>query len=193
MRQNPCPVNSLPFKGIVWHFVKFIPADLRRHKISDATFFHNLRQSSRVAEYIRKPENLIVRSEFLPEKALAIEELAHERLTGSQVAVCLEEHAALGLPASLFYPLFDLLVDLRCVLFYIFIKLWLAGHKLVLRILAHQLKYRREAPDRFILCHRQRPFPRHINVRMSNAVHLLPRHSRIPLIKFLIQIVLRCF
>lgn len=95
--------------------------------------------------------------------------MAHKALAGGQIAVRLNKHRALDLPAPLGDTLLDLLIDLRCVFLDIEIKLRLAGHEFVFRIAAHQLQHGGEAAYRLVFGHGERPEPRDVDVRMPNA------------------------
>ena len=169
--QNPASVDSLPFKGIVRHFVEFIPADFCGHEIRHFAFLQNLGQSRGISENIRQPENGIVFSEFFPEKCLSVNDLAHQSFSGSDVAVRLNKHSAFRLPSALCDPFLDLFIYFRRMSLYIFVKLRLAGHKNIFRIFFHQIQNCGKASYCFILCHFQRPHPCAVNMSVSHTAH----------------------
>ena len=72
MRQRPCSINTFPQEGIIGHLVGLVPADLRCHEVADAAQLHDLRQSRGIAEDVRKPQNLVILSKFLPEEPFSI-------------------------------------------------------------------------------------------------------------------------
>ncbi len=139
VRQNLCPVNPPPEHRVIRHFVKLIPRQLGRHKIINSALLHNLRQCAGVAKHIRQPEYPVVDAEFLFKKPLPVQELAHQGLSGCEIAVSLHPHAALGFPASFPHTLFYLRIQLRIALLQECIELGLARHKTIPRIFLHQL------------------------------------------------------
>ena len=138
MGKDPASVDAFPQKTVIGMLIKLVPGKLGGHEILDAAFFHDLRKSCAVAEHIRQPEDLVLHAEFFFEKSLTKLELADQGFSGSQVTVCFHPHAAFRFPASLFDTLLDPLVHLGMTLFYEGIKLWLAGHEMIIRILFHE-------------------------------------------------------
>ena len=185
MGQNLRAVQSFPPESIVGHHIILVPAYLGGHKVAHFTPLHNLRQSRGVTEYVRKPENLTLLAELLPEKCFPIQELAHQRFPGGEIAVCLQPHAALRFPASFFDPLPNLRIHVRSVFFYKFIELGLTGDKSKLRIPAHQFQCCGKTSNRLIPGHCQSPQPGHINVGVSHTADrgvALPAHGLIEII-----------
>ncbi len=126
MRQYFRSVDSSPHHGIVRNLVELVPRKLGGHKVVDSALFHNLRKRSGVAKHVGQPQNAVIHAELLLEKALAMHKLAHQRLAGCQVAVCLNPHAALRLPASFLDALLCFLIKFRIALFQKGIELRLA-------------------------------------------------------------------
>ncbi len=73
-------VDSSPHHCIVGNLVELVPSKLCRHKVVNAALFHNLWQCTRVAKHVGQPQNAVIHAKLLLEKALAMHELAHERL-----------------------------------------------------------------------------------------------------------------
>ena len=99
MRQDLAAVDAPPQERIVWEFIELIPRKLCRHEISDPALFHNLRQRAVKAERVRQPEDFAFHAEFFAEKALAEQNLPHQRFAGRQVAVGFQPHGAFRFPA----------------------------------------------------------------------------------------------
>ena len=171
MGQHTAAVNTFPFKSITRQFIKFIPADLRSHKIRKSALLHNLRQRCRITKYIRQPKNRVVHAELFLEKSLSMDKLTHQRFTGSNITVGFHEHSAFRLPSALFYPLFDLFINLRSIFLHVFVKLRLTGHKYIFWILSHQLQHGRKAAHCFIFRYPQCPKPCTVDMRMSYTIH----------------------
>ena len=121
--QRSGAVQSFPEEGITGHLVRFVPADLGRHEITDPAQLHDLRQGGRIAEYIREPEDFIVLAEFLSEKAFAVQELSGQTFTGSEVAVGFHPHAPFHFPAAFLHTLLDFFINLRRIFFDIDVQL----------------------------------------------------------------------
>ena len=169
VRQDLRAVDATPAEGIIGHFVKLIPGQLGCHKILDAALLHDLRQRAGIAKHVRQPQDAAVHAEFILEKALAVDELPHQRLAAGQVAVRLHPHAALGLPASLRHALPNARVQLGVALLEKGVQLRLAGHKAIVGILIHELEHRSEAAAHLFARLRHRPPPGHVDMRMADA------------------------
>ena len=117
MRQHLRAVDAAPYHCVVWNFVKLVPRELCRHKIVNSALFHNLRQRPGVAKHIRQPQNAVIHAKLLLEEAFAVHELAHKRLAGGEVAVRLDPHTPLWLPAPFLDALLCLFIQLRIALF----------------------------------------------------------------------------
>ena len=169
MREHLGAVDALPEEGVIRDAVDLVPRELGGHEIVHAGLFHDLRQCAGIAEHIRQPQDFIILAEFLAEEALAVQELAHERLAGGQVAVGLEPHAALDLPAALRDALLDLFVHLRIALLEEIVQNRLAGHELIAGKLVHELEHRCKGAHDLFAGLRDRPPPRHVDVRMADT------------------------
>jgi len=169
VRQDGGSVNPLPPEGVGRDLVVLVPVDLRRHEVVDAGLFHDLGQGRAVTEDIRQPENAVLGAELLPEKPLAVQELAHQRLAGCQVAVGFDPHAPLGFPAAFGDPCPDPVKDLRVVLPQKLVELGLGGHEHVIRVLVHQLQDGGKAARRFLAGLVERPEPGHIDMGVADC------------------------
>ena len=79
---------------VVRRRVEAVPGQLLGQEAVDAGAAHDLRQLAVVAEHVGVPELAAAAAELALEEALAVQELAHERLARGQVAVGLDPGAA---------------------------------------------------------------------------------------------------
>ena len=71
-------VHADPVEVVIGEFLSaaVIPEYFAGGEIFDSAAFHNLRKGGCVAKYVRKPEQLVIQAEFLPEEAFAVDKLA---------------------------------------------------------------------------------------------------------------------
>ncbi|MNC26248.1 hypothetical protein D3C75_743710 [compost metagenome] len=150
--------------------VGVVPVDLSGHKIVQAAFFHNLGQGGTIAEHIGQPQYLAVPAKLLTDKLLAVKDVADQGFAGGNGAVRLQPHAALHLPPPFGDSRFNPGVQLRRVILDESIQLGLAGHKLVLGVLLHEMKNSREAADHLLTGLLHCPQPGDVNVGVADAV-----------------------
>ena len=98
VREHLAAVVALPHERVVLGPVEAVPRELLREEARDARLAQDLRQLARVAERVGAPELAVTTPELALEPALAVQELAHERLARRQVAVGLDPAAADGHP-----------------------------------------------------------------------------------------------
>ena len=120
-----------------------------------------------------------------------MDKLAHQSLTGGDIAVSLHKHAALYFPASFLYAFFDLFINLRCIFLYIFVELRLTGHEDIFRISAHKLQYSGKASHSLILRNLKGPQPCTVYMGMSHTVDIGITVPTVFVIKFPGDILLR--
>ena len=94
MREHLAAVVALPHERVVLRLVEAVPRQLLREEARDAGLAQDLRELPGVAECVRAPELAVAPAELALEPALAVQELAHERLARRQVAVGLDPAAA---------------------------------------------------------------------------------------------------
>ncbi len=122
--EHAAAVDPLPEEGVAGRLVELVPGELLGEEETDARPAHDLRERARVSEDVRVPKLATGDPELLAEEALAVEELADERLARGDVAVGLDpcpsrrHEAPLGdAPLDLFpergMPLLDPRVLLR--------------------------------------------------------------------------------
>ena len=99
--EHAAAVEPLPPEQVVREPVGLRPRQLDREEPLDAGAAQQLRQRGREAEAVGQPADGVRRAEALREVALAVEQLAHERLAGRHHAVGLDPHAADRLEAAL--------------------------------------------------------------------------------------------
>ena len=136
-------VDALPEEGVIGELVVLVPADLGGKELIHPGFPEDLGQGGAVAEHVRQP---------------------------GEVAVGLQPHGALHLPAALLDPLEDLPVELRGLLFHVLIELGLGGHEPVLGVLLHQPQDGGEAPLDLLPGLGEGPQPSHVDVGVAHAV-----------------------
>ena len=169
MGQNLRTVDAAPAEGVVGHLVKLVPGQLGGHEVFDAAFLHDLGQGSGIAKHVRQPEDAVFHAEFVPEEALAVEELPHQTFAAGQVAVRFYPHAAFRLPAALPHPLLQARVQLGIALLEEGVQLGLAGHEAVVGIFVHQLEHRGKAAGDLFPGLGHRPPPGHVDVGVADA------------------------
>ena len=163
-------VDALPEEGVIGQLVVLIPADLGSEELVHPGFQQNLGQGGAVAEHVRQPEDVAVHPELLLHEPLAVEDLTDQALAGGEVAVSLQPHGALHLPAALPDPLEDLLVELGGVLLDVLVELGLGGHELVFGVLLHQPQHGGEAALGLLPGLGQGPQPGYVDMGVAHAV-----------------------
>ena len=123
MSQNFRTIHSNPAESIVRHMIILVPANLNGHKIVNSGTLQDLRQCPAVTKYIGKPKNIGRYAELFFEKALSVQDLTYQSLTGRNVAVSFHPHRSVWFPVSGFYSFFDPLIDVRIIRLNIIIKL----------------------------------------------------------------------
>ena len=122
----------------------------------------------RICGSVREPEVARDDAELLLEEALSDEALAHERLARGDVAVGLDPHAALHLPAAVGDGLLDLLVKRRVVLLAELVELRLRRTVFELGVALHVQDLARERAADLADGLAQRPEPLHVDVRVAD-------------------------
>ena len=82
--EHRAAVDPDPAEGVVLGRVEAVPRELLREEAVDPGAAHDLRQLAVVAEDVGVPEHACAPAELALEEALAVEELAHERLAGRE-------------------------------------------------------------------------------------------------------------
>src|SRR5207237_10780399 len=80
-------------------------------------FAEQLRQRPAIAEHIRLPQAHRLLAKFLAEKALAVQDLADQRLAARHIDVALDPHRTLHFPTPFGDALFHASVERGVVLF----------------------------------------------------------------------------
>ena len=172
VREDLGGINAAPQEGVAGQHIVFVPADLGGDKLIHAALAQDLRQRGGIAEHVGQPEHLAVNAEFLLKKAFAEEHLTHQTFAGGEVAVRLDPHRAFHFPAAFGDELFDLFIGRGAVLFHILIQLRLRGHEFIFGILFHHGDHGGEGAHGFFAGLCQRPQPRHVNMRVTDADHV---------------------
>ena len=142
VRQYFGTIHTDPAESIVRHMVVLVPANLNGHKIVNSGTLQDLRQCPAVTKYIGKPKNIGRYAELFFEKALSVQDLTYQSLTGRNVAVSFYPHRSVWFPVSGFYGFLYPFINIRIIRLNIIIKLWLGLDKGKLRILLHQSAHR---------------------------------------------------
>ena len=100
VREHGRAVDADPAERVVLRRRVAVPRQLLGEEAGHARAAHELRQLAVVAEHVGVPEHGRAAPELAREEALAVQELAHERLARGQVAVRLDPAAADGQPAA---------------------------------------------------------------------------------------------
>ncbi len=94
VRQDLAAVDPLPREGVVLGAVEAVPRELLGEEARHPGLAHELRQLAGVAEDVGLPELGAAPAQLALEEALAVQQLAGERLARGQVAVRLDPRAA---------------------------------------------------------------------------------------------------
>ncbi len=180
VRQHPRAVQALPPQQLIGHLVVLVPTHFVGDEILHPRQLDQLGQRPAIAEGIRQPQDRRIHvAEMTAEVAAPQQELPRQQFRADGVAIRLDPRAAHRLPAPLFHPLLDLLEQLRVVFFGVFVELRLTLGKRVLRELVHQPQHRAEGAPGLANRLRERPQPRHVDVRVPHTddvhVHRLAR------------------
>jgi len=153
---------------VVRKLVELIPGDFLSQKVFDPGLVHDLRQGSRIAEYVRNPNVLGLIAELFLEKVFAKEDLADQRFAGDQIAIGFHPHRANRLPLSATDSFFYALPDLGIVGLHPGVLLCLRADKDVAGIFLHVVQ--RGGKRAGTLANRlpQRPEPGCVNVGVTN-------------------------
>ena len=183
VREHRRAVDPDPAEGVVLGRVEPVPRELLREEAVDPGAAHDLRQLAVVAEHVGVPEHARAAAELALEEALAVEELAHERLAGGQVAVRLDPRPADREPL----PGGDALADPRPepgrpvadprVL------LGLRAGEAVVGIALHEPHLGGERPHALAEGLLQRPQPRRVDVRVADGGDLVRPGRVAPLLE----------
>ena len=168
VRDDARAVDALPHERVVRELVVAVPGELLREEEADAALAQDLRQLAGVAEDVGEPEVARDDAELLLEEALPDEALAHERLARGDVAVGLDPHAALHLPAAVGDGLLDLPVERRVVLLAELVELGLGRAVPELGVALHVEDLARERAADLADGLAQRPEPLHVDVRVAD-------------------------
>ena len=179
VREHLAAVVTLPHERVMVGPVEAVPRELLREEARDAGLAQDLRQLPGVAEGVRAPELAVAPAELALEPALAVQELARERLAGGQVAVGLDPAAADGdeLPALDRRP--DPLPEIRVALLDPRVLLRLRAGEAVLGVVLHVAELRAEAALHLAIRLGERPEPGRVDVRVPDRGQLVRVRRRL--------------
>ena len=121
MCQNLAAINSFPFESIMRHTVILIPTDLCCHKSINPGFFQNLWKCPGISEHIRKPQVLYIFTEFILDKFASKKNLPCKRFSAGKITVRFHPHSTVCFPAAFRYTFLYFFINIRELLFHIFI------------------------------------------------------------------------
>ena len=183
VREHGRAVDPHPAEGVVLGRVEAVPRELLREEAVDPGAAHDLRQLAVVAEDVRVPEHACPAPELVLEEALAVEELAHQRLPGRQVAVRLDPRAADREPLPGGDPLADprpqpgrAVTDPR-------VLLGLRAGEAVVGVALHEPQLGGEGPHALAEGLLQRPQPRRVDVGVTDGGDLVRPGRVAPLLQ----------
>ena len=178
VREHRRAVDPDPAEGVVLGRVEPVPRELLREEAVDAGAAHDLRQLAVVAEHVGVPEHARAAAELALEEALAVHELAHERLAGGQVAVGLDPRPADREPL----PGGDALADPRPepgrAVADPRVLLGLRAGEAVVGVALHEAQLGGERPHALAEGLLQRPQPRRVDVGVADGGDLVRPASR---------------
>ena len=183
VREHRRAVDPDPAEGVVLGRVEPVPRELLREEAVDAGAAHDLRQLAVVAEHVGVPEHARAAAELALEEALAVDELAHERLAGGQVAVGLDPRPADREPL----PGGDALADPRPepgrAVADPRVLLGLRAGEAVVGVALHEPQLGRERPHALAEGLLQRPQPRRVDVGVADGGDLVRPGRVAPLLQ----------
>ena len=161
-------VDPGPRERVVRRLGELVPGQLLGEEAVDPRAAQDLRDLAVVAERVRRPELAAARAEALPEVALAVEQLAHQRLAAREVEIGLHPRAADDLPAALADALAQPLVEPGRVLLEPRVVLRRGGREAVLGVAVHQRELARPRAHDLAPRLGQRPQPGGVDVRVAD-------------------------
>ena len=175
MNQYLTAVYSLPTKRMIGKHVIGIPAHLDRQKIIHAALMQNLRQRSAESEYVGQMCRRRFPAELFPPKALAVENLPHQRFARSQIEIAFRPHGALQFDTPFRDLPFQLFVQDGIAFLYPTELLRLTGAEDIIRIPFEKSHRRRKSSQRLAFRLADRPQPPQIQMRVTRRIKREPR------------------
>ena len=171
VREDLRPVDPFPQEAVVGEHVVLVPGQLLGQEAVDAGLAHDLGKVGRVPEDVGQPYLGRVPPELPGEEALAVEDLAHERLARRDVAVGLDPHAPDRLELSAFDLLLHAAVEVRVPVFHPRVLLGLGAGEPVVGVLVHQAHGGRKGAGALADRLPQRPQPGRVDVGVAHRAH----------------------
>ena len=173
VRDHRGAVDADPAERVVVGRRVAVPGQLLGQEAADAGAAHELRELAVVAEHVGVPEHLGAAPEFLLEEALAVEELADQRLARGQVAVGLDPRPADRQPLAARDGVLDARVEPRRTVADPRVLLRLRAREAVVRIGLHQPQLARERAHALAVGLLERPQPGGVDVRVADRGDLV--------------------
>ena len=167
VREHARAVQPFPPEQVVGEAVGLRPRELAGEEAVDAGAAQQLRQRRGEAEAVRQPADRVLGAEARAEAPLAVQELAHEGLSGGHDAVGLDPHPADRLDAALGDQLGDAVQERGVVLLQEGVDLRGGLAEGQLRMAAQQRDRGRERPSRLAARLGQRPAPGEVEVGVA--------------------------
>ena len=171
VREDLAPVEPLPGERMALRRREAVPGEFLREEAVDAREAHELRELRGVAEHVGQPQLGAAAAEVLLEPALAVEELAGQRLPRGQVAVGLHPHRADREPLPARDRLAHAGEERRRALRQPRVVLCLRVREAVLGIRVHQPQLRGRRAHELAPRLLERPQPRRVEVGVADRAH----------------------
>ena len=169
VREDRGAVDALPEKRVVLRLVGVIPRELLGEEVIAARARHQLRQVAWIAEHVGQPQDFRFVTELVHEKAFAMQQLAHQRLTRREVAVCLDPHRADRFPLAGRDAFLDAAIQVWVGLFHPLVLGRLGCGENIVGVLLHQRQLGRPAARDLPPRLPQRPLPRGIDMGVADG------------------------
>ena len=181
VREHRRAVDADPAERVVLGRGVAVPGELLGEEAADAGAAHDLRELAVVAEHVGVPEHLGAAPELLLEEALAVEELAHQRLARGEVAVGLDPRPADREPLAARDPLADARVESGRAVADPRVLLRLRAGEAVVGIALHQPQLGRERAHALAVGLLERPQPGGVDVGVADRGDLVRPRAVAPL------------
>ena len=173
MGEDLAAIQSFPQEGVAGKFIELVPGHFLGEEVTDAGLLHDLGQGGRIAKNIRHPEFLAGDPKLGLEEALSEQELADQRFAGRKVGIRLNPRAAGGHETPFARPGFDLLVQVRVLVFHPFILLGLGTGEYIIGVIFHIAHGGGEGAHAFAHGFGQGPEPGGVDMGMADGRELV--------------------
>ena len=178
MHQYPGTIHSLPVKAVIRKYRSVGPRYFDRHKAVLTGELQDLRKSGRISKGIRQPARFYIMAELLLPEFLAIKHLASQRLFSGQIGITFHPASADDLHNSVFFQLFQFVIQVGILLAYPHQLLRLGYNEMKIRVFSRQIYKISKSPSCLALCFPNRPKPCKIQMGMPHRSYMNVLTSR---------------